>query len=160
MFATRVTDMTNEERNLGQRWFDEVWNKKRREAIAEMIAPDAVVHDGNETSGPEAFYQFFDRLSSTFPDIHVDVDDPIVEGNRLCVRWVSTGTHTGDGLGFPATGRHIKVTGISILRVKDGKFVESWQNWDMQGMMEQLKGDGHSPLYIAAGKQEPVLSEA
>ncbi len=150
MFATRGTGMTSEERDLGRRWFDEVWNKKRREAIAEMIAPDAVVHDGNETSGPEAFYQFFDRISSAFPDIHVDVDDPIVEGNKLCVRWISTGTHTGDGLGFPATHRSFRVTGISILRIEGGKFVESWQNWDMLGMMEQLRGAQPSPTFIAA----------
>jgi steroid delta-isomerase-like uncharacterized protein len=149
--------MTDADRDLGQRWFDEVWNKRRREAIGEMMASNAVVHDGNETSGPEAFYQFFDRISSAFPNIRVEVTDTIAEGNKLCVRWVSEATHTGDGLGFPATGRRIKVTGISILCVEQGKFVEAWQNWDMLGMMEQLKGDDHAaPTFIAASQPVSV----
>jgi steroid delta-isomerase-like uncharacterized protein len=159
MFATRVTDMTSEERNLGQRWFDEVWNNRRRETIAEIMAADVKVHDGSKVSGIEAFYDFFERISTALPDTHVDIEFTVAEDDMLCIRWLCTGTHTGDGLGFPATGRRISITGISIARVKDGKFAETWQNWDMQGMMEQLKGGGPSPMYVAAGKQEPVLSQ-
>jgi predicted ester cyclase len=142
--------MTDSERDLGKRWFEQVWNQGRREAIAEMLAPDAVVHDGGiDTSGAEGFYPFYDRLRATLSDIHVEVEDTIAEGDKLCVRWLCTAKHTGDGLGIAPTGVPIRVTGISILRVANGKLVEGWQNWDMLGLMEQIRGGARSATYIA-----------
>jgi hypothetical protein len=59
-----VTDL---ERDLGRRWFEEVWNKGRREAIAEMLTPGALIHDGGtDTAGAEGFYPFYDRLRGAF----------------------------------------------------------------------------------------------
>jgi hypothetical protein len=64
--------MTEEDRGLGTRWFEEVWNKGRREVIAEMLAPDAVLHEGGVDSvGPEGFYPFFDRLRAAFSELRV-----------------------------------------------------------------------------------------
>jgi predicted ester cyclase len=147
--------MTESDRSLGQRWFEEVWNQGRREAIAEMLAPDAVIHDGGiDTAGPAGFQSFFDRISATLSELHIDVDDTIAasdaEGDKLCVRWSCTARHTGDGLGLAPTGRTIDVTGICILRVANGKIVEGWQNWDMLGMMEQINGLRKSATYIGA----------
>lgn len=142
--------MTESERDIGKRWFEQVWNQGRREAIGEMIAPDAVVHDGGiVTSGPSAFYQFFDRMATAFSETHIDVEDTIAEGDKLCVRWSCTAKHTGDGLGITPSGVTVQVTGTSILRVAGPVFVESWQNWDMLGMMEQIRGLGTSATYIA-----------
>ena len=141
--------MTESERGLGRRWFELVWNQGRREAIAEMLAPDAVVHDGgSDASGPEGFYPFYDRLRATISEIHVHIEDTFAEGDNLCVRWSCTGKHTGNGLGIAPTGKTIHVTGISILRVADGRLVEGWQNWDMLGMMEQINGLARSATYI------------
>jgi hypothetical protein len=57
--------MTEEERDLGTRWFEEVWNKGRRDAIPEMLAPDSVLHEGGQDSvGPDGFYPLFDRMQS------------------------------------------------------------------------------------------------
>jgi steroid delta-isomerase-like uncharacterized protein len=143
--------MTNLERDLGRRWFEQVWNQRRREAIAEMLSPEAVIHDGGTDSiGPEGFYPFYDRLRATFPDLHIDVEDTIAEGDKVCVRWSCTGKYTGDGLGIPPTGATILITGISILRVAGGKLIEGWQNWDMLGMMEQIKGSGKAATYIGS----------
>ena len=141
--------MTESERALGSRWFEEVWNEGRREAIAGMLAPGAVLHEGGSNAvGPEGFYPFYDRLRATLSEIHVHVEDTLAEGDRICVRWSCTGKHTGDGLGVPPTGKSIKVTGISILRVAGGRLVEGWQNWDMLAMMEQIKGMARSATYI------------
>ena len=75
--------MTDNERTLGRRWFEEVWNKGRREAIAELLAMDAVVHDGGiDTSGAEGFYPFYDRLRATLSDLHVEVEDTFAEGGQ------------------------------------------------------------------------------
>ena len=139
------------DQDLGRRWFELIWNQGRREAIAELLAPDAAIHDGGvDTMGPGGFYPFFDRIRSTFSEMHVEVEDCITEGDRSCVRWSCTGRHTGSGLGMDPTGVNIHITGIAILRVKDGKVIEAWQNWDMLGMLEQIKGIGKSATYIGA----------
>jgi steroid delta-isomerase-like uncharacterized protein len=143
--------MTDSERALGRRWFEEVWNKGRRDEIAEMLAPNGVIHDGGiGTTGPDGFYPFFDRLSAAFSEFHVNVEDSIAEGDKVCVRWSCTAKHTGDGLGMPPTGITIHITGISIFRVAGGKLVEGWQNWDMLGMMQQIQGVGKAATYIGA----------
>jgi len=143
--------MTESERDLGRRWFEEVWNQGRRETIGEIIAPNAVLHEGGmDSKGPDGFYPFFDRMIAAFSEIHVNVEDTMAEGDKLCVRWSFATRHTGNGLGIPATGVMINVTGISIMRVAGTKFLEGWQNWDMLGMMEQIKGALPSATYVAA----------
>jgi steroid delta-isomerase-like uncharacterized protein len=149
--------MNEADRDLGRRWFDEVWNKGQREAIGQLFAPNVLVHDGSTTtSGPGAFYQFYDRINAAFAGTHVEVEDNFTEGDRICVRWTCTATHNGPGLGVPPTGRKIRVTGISIARVANQQFVEVWQNWDMLGMMEQIKNLDQSPTYIAETKSAAV----
>src|SRR5262249_10288164 len=110
-------EMTDEERKLGARWFEEVWNQGRREAITALMAPECVVHDGpQDAAGPEGFLRYFDMLSKSLSDIHVTVLDSIGEGDRLCVRWQCDAIHAGELLKIPATGRKIHVTGITIFR--------------------------------------------
>jgi len=143
--------MTESDRDLGQRWFELVWNQGRRESIADLLAPHAVIHDGGiDTTGPDGFHQFYDRIRASFSDLHVTVDDSVAEGDKICVRWSCTATHTGHGLGIAPTGVKIHVTGISIIRVAAGRIVEGWQNWDMLGMMEQIKGVHKSATYVGA----------
>jgi steroid delta-isomerase-like uncharacterized protein len=139
-------------RTLGLRWFEEIWNRGRREAVPELLAPDGVIHDGaTDSTGPEGFYPFFDRMNRIFSEIHVTLEDTIAEGDTACVRWSCTMKHTGEGVGVPPTGGTIQVTGISILRASGGKIVEAWQNWDMLGMMEQIQGRSNSAAtYIGA----------
>jgi steroid delta-isomerase-like uncharacterized protein len=143
--------MTDTERNLGARWFEEVWNKGRRDAIAEMLPPDGVLHEGQtDTIGPEGFYEFFDRLNGAFSEFHVKIHDTIAEGDRFCLRWSCTCKHTGDGLGMPATKKTVHVTGMSIMRIADGRIVEAWQNWDMLGLMHQLQEQPKALTYVSA----------
>ena len=142
--------MHNEAREVGIRWFEEVWNKGRREAIAEMLLPDAVIHDGaKDGKGPEGFYPFFDRLQAACSDMRINIEQTIVEGDLVCVRWSCTMRHTGDGLGMPATGKAIATTGISIIRVAGDKLAEGWQNWDMLGLMQQIsEADDATSFYV------------
>jgi len=143
--------MTESERDLGRRWFELVWNQGRRDAIAEMLSPDALIHDGStDSQGVDGFYLFFDRMTSTFSNIHVTIDDSISERDRVCVRWQFTAVHSGNGMGIESTGKNVRVTGISILRVADGKLVEGWQNWDMLGLLQQIEGKPNAAsTYIA-----------
>jgi predicted ester cyclase len=144
--------MSETARNLGRRWFEEVWNRGRREAIPEMMTPECLIHDGETDSrGPAAFYVLFDRLHGTFSEIDVRVEDTIAESDRACIRWLFTAKHTGDALGTPPTGKSVRVTGITILREAHGQVVEAWQNWDMLAMMEQIQGSGKkAATYIGA----------
>jgi steroid delta-isomerase-like uncharacterized protein len=136
---------------VGQRWFDEIWNKGRREAIGELLHPDAVVYEGAEGISGQAFYSFFDRLQNTFSDMRLTVDDMVAEGDRVCVRWSCSMRHTGTGLGMPATGKVLKTTGITIMQIQDGKVISGWQNWDMLGLMQQINDQSLGATYIAAG---------
>ncbi len=142
--------MTQSERELGRRWFETVWNQKNRDAIAEMFAPDAVLHEaGEDSTGPEGFYPFFDNMHAMFSDFHLTIEDSIAEGDKICLRWSCQAKHTGPGLGLDPTGITIHVTGLSLLRVGNGMILEGWQNWDMLAMMEQLRGARKSATYIA-----------
>lgn len=144
--------MSETARALGQRWFEEVWNQGRREAISEMLPAHAVVHDGpTESRGPEGFYPFFDRIRATFSDMHVTIHDSLAEGDKACVRWSCRMKHTGNGLGIAPTGKIVEITGMAMLRVSGDKVVETWQNWDMLGLMEQLEQrSGPAHTYIGA----------
>jgi predicted ester cyclase len=146
--------MTERELGLGLRWFEEVWNQGRREAIAEMVAPDAIIHEGGVDSvGPAGFYPYFDRMQAAFSNIRVKVHDTLVADDKICLRWSCTMKHTGDGLGMPATGRTLETTGISIMRVAGNKFVEGWQNWDLLGLLRQIEGRSKAAIYTGASKR-------
>jgi predicted ester cyclase len=53
-------------------------------------------------------------------------------------RWTFSGTHSGEFMGAPATGKRVTVSGIDIFRVADGRLAELWQSWDQLGMMQQI----------------------
>ena len=131
--------MSIENKTLVQRWFSEVWNEGRADAIDEMLADDAVVHGlGADLHGSAEFKHFHSAYRNAYPDVTIDVDDLIAEGDMVAVRWSAIGTHRGDGLGFPATGRRAQFTGMVFVRIKDGRLVEGWNNFDQLGMLQQL----------------------
>jgi steroid delta-isomerase-like uncharacterized protein len=130
-------DLSEAYKQLAKRWFEEVWNHGHRQAISELLAPDALLHAGRTTSvGPEGFYPFFDRMHAAFSDIHITVHDAIAEGDKVCVRWSGTMRHIGFGLGVPPTNEQLDITGISIVRIADNRVAEKWQNWDIRGLMQ------------------------
>jgi steroid delta-isomerase-like uncharacterized protein len=132
--------MASDNREKSRSIFEEVWNQKKVEQIDELVATDYVHHDvqSADRKGIEAYKQFVDLYLNAFPDIRFNIEDEISDGDTVVIRWTVTGTHNGDLPGLPRTGRPISVTGITIARLSDGKFVESWNNWDALGMMQQL----------------------
>ena len=123
-------------------WFEEVWKKGNLNAVDSMLAPDAVMHGlggaDTDVAGPAGFKPFVEQLRGAFPDIEVRIEQTIEQGDLIASRWVATMTHQGDQLGPAATNRRVQVTGMSIARLKDGKMVEGWNNWDTMAMMEQI----------------------
>jgi steroid delta-isomerase-like uncharacterized protein len=141
-------------KQLAKLWFEEVWNKGRREAIRELLAQDAVVYEsGQAVKGAEGFYPYFDRMRAAFSNIHFVVHDPVLaDGDMVCLIWSCTVTHSGNGLGIPATNKNLQTTGITVVRIANGKIVAGWQNWDMLGLMQQIKDEPMAPTYIAENK--------
>jgi steroid delta-isomerase-like uncharacterized protein len=135
--------MPDDKKALAYRWFEEVWNQGRAEAIDEMFDEGAVAYgledeSGGERRGPAGFKPFFHQFRAAFPDLKITVEDVIAEGDKVAIRCSVRGTHTGEGLQVAASGRPIAVTGISIIRVKDGKIVESWNNFDFLALFQQI----------------------
>ena len=94
--------------------------------------------------------RFLIALSRAFSEIHIDIDDTMVDGDKICVRWSFSGKHTGDGLNISPTDMTVHTTGITIMRVAGGKLIEGWQNWDMLGMMQQIQGSHKALTYASA----------
>ena len=122
------------------RWFEEVWNKQREHAVDEMFAADGVGHGlGDEDIvGPEAFKVFHRAFVSAYPDLKVVVEDTVVDGDKVAARCRVTGKHDGHGIGLAPTNRGVEFTGMVILRVKDGKIIEAWNEFDFMKMYTQL----------------------
>jgi steroid delta-isomerase-like uncharacterized protein len=128
--------------SLMERWYREVWREGNNETIHELLAPDASLRGqigpDVEIRGPEGFIAFAERIRNTFPDTEISIEDVFAVDDKVVARWVATGTHTGDGLGVPPSGKRIRITGITIARFENGKIVEGWDNWDRLGMLEQI----------------------
>ena len=132
-----------ENKALIRRWFEEVWNQGRADAIPEMFAEDGIAHglsgDVNAPlKGPGGFLPFHAQFREAFPNIEVVVEDQIAEGDCVATRCSVRGKHAGDSLGFAATGSPVEFTGVAITRIKDGKIVEAWNNFDFMKMYRQL----------------------
>ena len=147
--------MSIEENKAVVRRFYEEWNKGLEAgmaAIEEYCAPDYVWHSPSPGVFPDldrAGMKQFGRAGFTaFPDWHYTLEDLIAGGDKVVARYTFRGTHQGDFMGMPPTGKQVSVTGIEIHRIEDDKFVESWANSDALGMMQQL---GVIPQMAQAG---------
>jgi predicted ester cyclase len=81
---------------------------------------------------------FATEFRKAFPDFRDSIDIQIAEGDMVATRATSRGAHRGVFMGLEPTNRELSWTGITIDRIAEGKIVESWTNWDMMGMMQQL----------------------
>jgi predicted ester cyclase len=135
--------MSEANKNLLRRWFEQVWNQKSEAAIDEMFSPQGKSHGFPDADsvlvGPEAFKAIHRTFCGAFPDLHIDVEDIVAEGDRVAVRWRVSMTHLGDHLGFPSTGRKGTLDGSSFLIVKDNIIVEGWNQMNLQALLQKLQ---------------------
>ncbi len=131
--------MSEQNKALMRRWFEEVWNKRRAAVIDEIAAPNAVIRGmQGQPMTPAEFKHLHANYLKAIPDFTFRLHDVIAEGDLVSVRWTATGTHTGEGLGFAATQRPVSMTGMSFARITNGRCVEAWNNVDELGMLEQV----------------------
>jgi steroid delta-isomerase-like uncharacterized protein len=116
-------------------------NHRDLDALDQIFDPELINHgaDPGEPRGAHHFKHVFQDFIAACPDFQVTIDDSITKEDKLVVRWTDTGTHTGAPLlSVPATGKQITLTGIEILRIREGKIVERWAENDMRYLMETL----------------------
>lgn len=123
------------------RWFEEVWNKGREEAIDELATPDAQCFgfpQPESVLNREEFKDYVREFRRTFSHIHIRVEETVAEGYRIAVRWTGTMKHTGSGLGFPATGRTVTIIGMSLLHLEEGRISKGYNALDLNSAVLHL----------------------
>lgn len=132
--------MSEENKAVVQRYIEEVYNKGNVDAVDDLFAADFVDHAllGDQGQGAEGVKQIVPSLRRAFPDEQITIEDIFAEADKVVYRWTARGTHKAEIMGVAPTDKQVTVTGISIIRVADGKIVEEWTNRDDLGMMQQL----------------------
>jgi predicted ester cyclase len=125
-------------REVSRRFFAEQ-DRLRGGPAPELCAPGYTAHIvGNPPFDLAGHQQFARAFYAGFPDVFHTVDEPVAEGDRVSVRFVLRGTHTGDFMGIPPTQRPIEVEAIAMMRVADGKVAELRGMFDQLGLLRQL----------------------
>jgi predicted ester cyclase len=122
-------------------WFEEVWNKGDEKAIDEMALPDAMTYglenpDGTPVKGLQAFKDFHQKLLSTFSKIHIKVEQTVTQGDLTVARCLVTAVHPGAG--EKPEPMELQFTGMCMIRLKDGKLAEAWNNFDLGAVYRQI----------------------
>lgn len=129
----------DEAKDVMRRLIDGVWNEADVELADEMFHPQAVSPSApGLPPGPEGVKGIVRMFRTAFPDFHITIEDLVAEENGVAARLTESGTHEGDFMGIAPTGRRVQFQEIGILRLGDGKVVESWYVTDMLALMSQL----------------------
>ena len=139
--ASEGSAMTEANKKVSRRLIEEAFNEGRYETIDELVASSFTQHDPSSpvpVEGVDGLRGFIDVYRTSFPDLKVTIEEQIAEGDRVATRWSAIGTHQADLMGISATGKQATVTGITIDTIADGKIVESYNNWDTLGLLQQL----------------------
>jgi steroid delta-isomerase-like uncharacterized protein len=131
--------MSEQNKTLARRWFEDLFSRGNLDAANEILSAEFVDHLTHEDErGLEELKHYVGIYRDAFPDIQDTVEDVVAEGDKVVVRWMSSGTHQGEFMGVAPTGRHVTFTGMRLFRIAANKIVESWVNIDERGLQEQL----------------------
>ncbi len=131
--------MSEENKAVVKRFYEEVFNQEREEVLDEVISPDYVDYGHNPPGrGVQGAKDDFRGAGAVFSNAHYTIEDLIATGDQVVVRWTGTYKHTGDFMGVKASGKDVSLTGISIYRVADGKILETRNAVNWLGLLEQL----------------------
>lgn len=144
--------MNSQAKDLARHWFGELWIRRDPSAIAALMHPEAVGHtEGGTVRGPEEMRaQLHAPFIDAFPDLQVEIDGIIAEGDEAVVRWTAQGTHTAPLGPLPASLRKVCFSGMTWLVFKDGKVVGGWDRWNMSGLLAYLSTGTTTPTVQAA----------
>jgi steroid delta-isomerase-like uncharacterized protein len=129
--------MTTPEHQLADLYV-EMLNTHDPDLVDRFVAEDYINHNDFVDDGREGNRQFWGAFFTGLPDVSVTMEDLIVSGDRVVGRFIYRGTHTGDLLGIPATGRPVEMRSIDIWRVRDGMFAEHWDELNLMQVFQQV----------------------
>ena len=134
--------MSEKNKAVIRRFYDDVFaaGKMNIAAIDQYLAADFVGHDlPAGLNGGAGYKKFVGMFAASFSDTTpIEAHEMISNGDKIVVRWSSTGKHSGEFMGIPATGRRITVKGIDIYRLAEGKIADLWQEIDLLGILQQI----------------------
>jgi predicted ester cyclase len=134
---------TQQNKATARRWFHDILAQGKLDVADEIFATNHVIHDPHAPptgwpNGPQGLKMVAGVFGGAFSNWDITIDDQIAEGDRVVTRWTARAVHTGPFPGLAPTGRSATVTGANIARFADGKITESWFNFDMLGLLQQL----------------------
>src|SRR5262245_2472628 len=120
--------------------FFEAFNAGELDDVAALCAPNVVVHNSGapDPLSLDGFRQLAGAFLAAFPGGEHTIEDMIGEGDKVVTRVIYRGTHTGDLMGMPPTGKQVTVPAMIVDQIANGKIVETWRLFDQMSMMQQL----------------------
>lgn len=128
---------------LTRRWFRDVWTDQGEAVVDAMMCSDG--HgwiEGGFVKSPAEFKVARQQLLAAFPDLAISIEDLIVDGDKVAVRWTVEATHRGGGLGVAPTGRRVAFRGMTWLEWRNGKLARGWDSWNLGGLLQELQTSG------------------
>jgi steroid delta-isomerase-like uncharacterized protein len=129
-----------EGKDLIRTFYEEVLNKGDLDRIPDLCTEDVVDHESPPEfpDGIEGVRAFVRMFREAFPDLQVTVEDELAEGDRAAARSRWTGTHEGEFMGVPPSGKRFEIEAIDMIRIVDGKCAEHWGVTDNMALMQQI----------------------
>jgi steroid delta-isomerase-like uncharacterized protein len=132
-------EILEQNKDVITRYWNGKWNERRVEILDELQTPDVQYHGTSiQMNGLEEYKQVYSVFASALHDTHVTIEEMIAEGDKVMTRIKGRGTHKGELMGIPPTGKTATWNQFTVFRLDDGKIAEEWEIFDELGMMQQL----------------------
>jgi len=132
---------TTGERSAARRFFEDILSTGDWSRADDIVSPEMVMHHPSSPqpiAGRDRVKEALLAYRTAFPDMRFDVEDEILCGDKVAIRWRASGRNTGSLFGNPPTGKPATVSGLCVMRIQSGRVVEDWVEEDALGMMQQL----------------------
>jgi steroid delta-isomerase-like uncharacterized protein len=131
--------MASAKTEMAKKVLVEIWGRGRKELIDQCLTSDYLDHDplfGD--SDADGLREWIKMNQKAFPDFRFEVEEVLEAGDKVIVRFVGSGTHQGELMGLPPSGRKVRSRGCCIMAFEGDKVSEQWDYWDTLDFLRQL----------------------